>query len=201
MPELTAKSIRRKGRDPIFGLNVLRTESKADLAQLLAEISQDIEPKNSIEKIYVSDIVSYTWEVMRYRRVKTGLLNNALRIALTKILNDIRLPAALNPSHGWLIADGLSYRWLFDKEDRRQVLSLLQEAGFDESAIEAGAYRLVADDLEKADRMIHSAQAGRDKALRSIAKYRKSFADRLRRSSDRTLAADEVPSIANDAEN
>src|SRR5580692_7431094 len=30
MPELTAKSIRRKGRDPIFGLNVLRTESKAD---------------------------------------------------------------------------------------------------------------------------------------------------------------------------
>jgi hypothetical protein len=138
---------------------------------------------------------------MRYRRVKTGLLNNALRIALTKILNDIRLPAALNPSHGWLIADGLSHGWLFDKEDRRQVLSLLQEAGFDESAIEAGAYRLVADDLEKADRMIHSAQAGRDKALRSIAKYRKSFADRLRRSSDRTLAADEVPSIANDAEN
>jgi hypothetical protein len=57
---------------------------------------------------------------------------------------------------------------------------------------------IAADDLEKADRMLDSAQAGRDKAIRAIAKHRKSFADLLERNSDRALAADEVPDLKDD---
>jgi hypothetical protein len=49
MPELPAKPGRRKARDLYSGLDLLRTESKADFARLLADISQDIGPKNSIE--------------------------------------------------------------------------------------------------------------------------------------------------------
>jgi hypothetical protein len=202
MPELPAKPSRRKARDLNSGLSVLRTESKADFTKLLADISQDIEPKNSIEKIYVTDIASHTWDIMRYRRVKTGILNNALKPALVKILRQIQLPPSPNLSYErWLASERLSYWWLFDQESKRRVSSLLEEAGFDPSNIEAEAYRLVADDLENAERMVTSAQAGRDKALRSIAKYRRSFADQLRRSSDRALAEDEVPRVANDAEN
>ena len=88
-------------------------------------------------------------------------------------------------------------RGINDPEDRRRVLSLLKEAGFDESAIEAEAYTMVAKDLENADRMLKAAQEGRDKALRSLGKYRKSLAAHVRRNSDRLLAADEAPSIAN----
>jgi hypothetical protein len=77
----------------------------------------------------------------------------------------------------------------------------LKEAGLDESAIEAKAYTLVADDLEKANRMLESAREGRDRALRSIAKYRKSLAAQLRRNSDRVLGADQVPLIAGGEEN
>jgi len=72
----------------------------------------------------------------------------------------------------------------------------LRKAGLDESAIEAQAFCLVADDLEKARLMVNSAEDGRDKALRSIDKHRKNFAKRLRRASDRVLAADQVPSMA-----
>jgi hypothetical protein len=70
-------------------------------------------------------------------------------------------------------------------------MSLLQEAGFDESAIEAEAFRLVADDLRNIYQMLDAAQARRERTLKSIAKYRKIFQDQLRRSSDRFIAADQ----------
>jgi hypothetical protein len=78
---------------------------------------------------------------------------------------------------------------LFDQESKRRVSSLLQEAGFDLFATEAEAYRRCADDLEKANRMLKAAQDGRDKALRMIAKYRRSLADQLLQNSNRVLAA------------
>ncbi len=70
MTELTAKSGRRKARDLYFGLNVLRTELKGDLAALLADISQDIGPTDFIEKLYVNDVVYHTWDIMRFPRAK-----------------------------------------------------------------------------------------------------------------------------------
>ena len=75
-----------------MSFNVLRTESKADLAKLRADIRQGIEPIDFIEREYVQDIVYHTWDIMRYQRVTTGILNNALRKALAQILSEILLP-------------------------------------------------------------------------------------------------------------
>jgi hypothetical protein len=144
----------------------------------------------------------HTWDIMRYQRVTTGILNNALRRALAQILNEILLPPSTALAiKCWMSSQRLSHGWLLDPESKRRVLSLLKEAGLDESAIEAKAYTLVADDLEKANRMLESAREGRDRALRSIAKYRKSLAAQLRRNSDRVLGADQVPLIAGGEEN
>jgi hypothetical protein len=182
--------------------NVLRTESKADFAKIRAEIIQGIKPTDFIERGFVEDVVCHTWEVMRYEIVKTGILNNALRKALALILNEILLPPSTAKAvECWRSARILSHGWLIDPESKRQVSILLKEAGLDESAIEGKAYTLVVDYLEKANRMSNSAREGRDKALRSLAKYRKSWAVQLRANSDRVLAADEVPLIANREEN
>ena len=199
LTELPAKSGGRKARDLYSGLNVLRTESKPEFAKLLSEIRLYIVPENPIEEIYVADIAHYTWEIMLYRRVKTAMLNSASSAAVGHILCQILAP----PSHlskVMLTSDNLAWGWLLGQEDKNQVSSLLQEAGFDESAIEAGAFRRVAHALEKADRMLNAAHDRRDHALRMIAKIRKSLAQQLRRNSDRVLAADEVPGIASDAE-
>ena len=177
--------------------NVLRTESKADFAKIRAEITQDIRPIDFIEREYVEDVVCHTWDVILYQRVKTGILNNALRRTLALILNEILLPPTSMVVESWKASQNLSHGWLTDPESKRQVSILLKEAGLDESAIEAKAYTLVADHLEKANRMLNSAREGREKALRSLAKYRKSLAIQLRRNSDLVLAADEVPLIAN----
>ncbi|SHH72090.1 hypothetical protein [Bradyrhizobium erythrophlei] len=192
----------REARDLLSEFKVLRTESKADAVKILAAISQDIGPIDFLERIWVQEAAFYTWDTMRYRRVKTGILDNALTKALERILNRVKFPGPLSMNGKLHLEDRkaseiLAHEWLNDPEGRRRVLSLLEEAGFDESAIEAEAYTMVAKDLENADRMLKAAQEGRDKALRSLAKYRKSLAAHVRRNSDRVLAADEAPSIAN----
>jgi hypothetical protein len=193
---------RRKANRRNTRTNVLRTESEEEFSELLAGFTQDIGPKNLIERTHVDDVVCSTWDIMRYRRIKTGLLNNAFMKALTRILYRIQLPPSTQVlPERYKAAVGLAYDWLILKEARRNVATLLEEAGLDDSAIEAEAYMIAADELEKVDRMLNSAQASRDKALRAIAKYRKSFAHLLEQKSDRVLAADEVFGVTNNAVN
>jgi hypothetical protein len=203
--ELPAKSRRR---DPYSGQIVLRTESKDDYDAALAQIWQYIEPKDLIEEMYVREEAHYTWQLMRARRIETNILNNALQTALGRVLAQILYPP-IDHSGSILYQDArteqlqqqefqskkLAYEWLSDPDAKRRVSDLLVEAGFDGSAIEAEAFCLVEDDLENARRMVKSAEDGRDKALRKLAKHRKTFANQLRGASDRVLA-DQVPSIA-----
>jgi hypothetical protein len=197
---LAAKS--RRARNLQSRPGVLRTESKAEHDQLFADFTRDIEPRDIFERSYVEDIVFHTWEIMRYRRVKNGILGNRFRAAVESLLFQIQLPPS--PSRLSERSDAartIAYEWQLCSEGQKRVLAMLNVAGLDESAIEAAAFRLVVDDLEKADRMLSAAEAGRDKALRSIVKYRKSFANQLRLVSDRALAADEALIIAKDTVN
>jgi hypothetical protein len=199
MIELTTGTERQdKVRNSSPEIVVLRTESREDLARILEELTRDVDPQDSIERMYVRDIAHHDWEIMRFRRVKTGILNNAMRFALQSILRQIQFPPAANMSlEIWLAPEKLAYDWLVSQEARDRVFALLQEAGLDMSAIEAEAYRFRADDIEKADRQLLSAAAARERTLRSVVRYRKEFARQLRQSSDRVLAAEAVPSIAN----
>ena len=120
---------------------------------------------------------------------------------MAQILNEILLPPATTRlNECWMSSQRLSYGWLLDPDSNRQIESLLKEAGRDKSTIEAKAYTLVADDLENANRMLKSARQGWEKALRSVAKYRKSWAVHLRRNSDRVLIADQARLAAGDEE-
>jgi hypothetical protein len=192
----------RKARDAYAGFNVLRTESDADLAKMLADISEGIGPVDVFERIYVRDVAFYNWEMMRYQRIITATLNNALRRALERILQRIVIPYSIfmKPEifvESWKSSERLSHGWLIDPGDQRQVSLLLEESGFDESAIEAEAYTMVADQLECAHRMLKINEEGRERVLRSLAKHRKRLAADVRRNANRILAADQAPAIAN----
>jgi hypothetical protein len=185
-----------------MAFKILRTESESDMAKLRAEVESGIGPTDFIERGFVEDIVRYTWDIKRYERVETGILNNALRKALAQILNEILLPPSAAWAHKcWMSAQQLAHGWLLDPQTNRQVASQLKEAGLDESAITAKAQALVAGDIANARRMVESARVGRDRALRSLAKYRKSLAVHLRRNSDRALAADQAPLLTKAQEN
>ena len=92
-------------------------------------------------------------------------------------------------------SDELAYEWFFTQKAKDRVSSLLQKAGLDEFAVEAEAFRMMIDDIEKVDRALALAEARRDKSFRMIADCKESFSARIRQSAERVLAADTAPSL------
>jgi protein tyrosine phosphatase (PTP) superfamily phosphohydrolase (DUF442 family) len=180
----------------------LRTESEEDFEKLVDELERAVQPTNFVELMYVHDVAVRTWDIMRHRRNKAGIINNAFHAALENFLQRYLSPpkAAFYTleeiSADRLVANRLAYDWFYSQEAKDQVSGLLEEAGFNMQAIEAEAVRLALADIEKLDGLIASAEARRDKYLRSLARSEDGLATKLEESSTRRLAADSVPSIA-----
>ena len=61
----------------LFGLPpVLKSEDLAAYDALLAHVSKCVKPKDILEKIWIRDAVDLTWEVLRWRRLTTNLLES-----------------------------------------------------------------------------------------------------------------------------
>jgi hypothetical protein len=169
---------------------LLITESASEFAALCEEFEQEFKPRGIIERTYVSDICSMTWEIWRIRRCKTTIINAAFRKALSEIL--------LQAFGGYLTpgaeqkAEALAKRWFTDQEAKKQVSNLLAKSQLDETAIEAKAIQMSSSDLELIDKMLASLEARRTKAWHCIAEYRVALAQQLRRSSDRIIEGKDV---------
>jgi hypothetical protein len=175
---------------------VLRTEAEDEFASLHEELEQDIQPKGFIERMYVQDIAALIWEIIRLRRFKTVIINNAFRPALQNILKQILFkPEFIQKLDYELEADTLAYDWFHSQKAKTQVAKLLRQFQLDECAIEAEAFRLMSSDIDRLDRMMTLAEVRRDKALHCIAEYRDSLARRFRQSSERILGAEDVRHI------
>jgi hypothetical protein len=137
--------------------------------------------------MYVEDIAYLVWEVLRLRRSKTAIINLAFRAALTDVVTQLSLEPGDWKHEVQPHAEELAHQWFSDLDVKKQIAALLREFNLDETAIEAQAFRKSADDLERIDRLMASAEARRDKALVCITPYRGDFGALLRDSSDRLV--------------
>jgi hypothetical protein len=172
-------------------LPLLITESAEEFDALRDAFEQEIKPRGIIEQMYVHDICSIVWEILRLRRCKVVIINSAFRSALENLLVQLRQPGqqdfqARDP------ARELAQAWFTDKEDQKQVSETLRRFDLDESAIEAEAIRKSSSDLELLDRMLSSLESRRNKALGCVAEYRASLAHQLRQSADRITDGKDV---------
>jgi hypothetical protein len=166
---------------------LLITESKDEFDRLRNALTEEIKPRGIIEQMYIEDIAGLVWEIRRFRRNKAAIVNSAFRSALTEVLKQL-----LRKPGGSVVfvkdrAEELAHKWFSDTEVKKQIAGLLREFDLDETAIEAEAFRESAEDLERIDRLMASAEARRDKALVCIAQYRGDFGALLRESSDRLV--------------
>ena len=167
---------------------LLITESQDRFASLYAELEQDIQPKGPIERTYVFDIANITWDIERYRRYKTVIINNSWIAALQGILEQILCRQNFDGEDDHEeTAEALAHGWFENKRVKTQVANMLRQFQLDESAIEAEAFRLMSSDIDRMDRMLTLAEVRRDKALRNIAEYRDSLSLQLRQTSERIL--------------
>src|SRR5262245_50341597 len=167
-------------------LPLLITESAEEFDALRDAFEREIKPRGIIERMYVHDICSIVWEILRLRRCKAVIINSAFRRALENLLVQLRQPGqqdfeARDP------ARKLAHAWFTDKEAQKQVSETLSRFELDESAIEAQAIRKSSWALELLDRMLTSLESRRNKALGCVAEYRASLADQLQESADRII--------------
>jgi hypothetical protein len=165
---------------------LLITESADEFDALRDAFEREIKPRGIIEQMYVHDICSIVWEILRLRRCKAVIINSAFLSALENLLVQLR-PAG---QQDFLARDGarkLAHAWFTDKEAQKRVLETLGRFNLDESAIEAEAIRRSSSDLELVDRMLTSLESRRDKALGCVGEYRASLAHQLRETADRVI--------------
>jgi hypothetical protein len=173
-------------------LPLLITESADEFDALRDAFEQEIKPRGIIEHMYVHDMSSIVWEILRLRRCKVNIINAAFRSALQHLLAQfLREPG---PFENYLgdESEGLAQKWFTNKEVKKRVSDILNRF-LDESAIEAEAIRQSSADLELIDRMLTSLESRRNKALGCVAEYRASLAQQLRQSADRIIDGKVLP--------
>jgi hypothetical protein len=175
---------------------LLITESAEDFAALTAALTQEIKPRGVIEQMYVAHIAALVWEILRLRRCKDAAINTAFKEVLSGIVYRLAgEPDPDTPQRDWV--DAVSRDWFSKPKARKEVLELLDEFRLDESAIEAEAIRSRFSELEMFDRMLTLQESRLNKALRSIADYRDSFAKQVREVSKRVIEGDPVIQLEN----
>jgi hypothetical protein len=172
------------------------TEPADEFASMCEQVNQAIEPAGVIERMYAEDVIALTWEILRWRRSKAGIINGAFLAALQGLLEQLLNRRDFDPAFDHEeAAEELARGWFANQRAKSQVATLLRKFGLDEGAIEAEAIRSRAEDLERLDRMLALAELRRSKALHCLADYRQSQADRKKLSTDQILENDEVPRL------
>jgi hypothetical protein len=173
-------------------LPLLITESPDEFDALRDAFEREIKPRGIIEQMYVHDICSIVWEILRLRRCKVVIINSALRSALQSLLKQLLRQPGQYEYEVEDEAQTLAQSWFTDQESKKEVSELLSRFELDESAIEAEAIRKSSSDLELLERMLTSLESRRDKALGCVAEYRASLAHQLRESADRIIDGKDV---------
>ena len=190
-----AKASDQKNRLP-DGCYLLSTEARDEFVKLRDEVCAETRPDGRIEQMFVDDVIALTWEIMRVRRLKAGLINGALRTALEKVVAQIlpyeEFENGLNRDSA---AEELAHRWFTDDGVKATVAELLATYQLDQTTIEAQAYCECAEALEGMDRLLMMLMARWDKALLGLATYRQGLAKLLRRRTDEIIEHEEVPMV------
>jgi hypothetical protein len=168
-------------------LPLLITESADEFDALRDAFKQEIKPRGIIEQMYVHDISSIVWEILRLRRCKVVIINSAFRSALQSLLKQLLRQPGQSEYDVKDEAEALAQAWFTDQEAKKRVSEILSRFDLDESAIEAEAIRRSSSDLELLDRMLTSLESRRNKALGCVAEYRVSLGQQLRESADRVI--------------
>jgi hypothetical protein len=168
-------------------LPLLITESADEFDALRNAFEREINPRGIIEQMYVHDISSIVWEILRLRRCKVVIINSAFRSALQSLLKQLLRQPGQSEYDVKDEAEALAQAWFTDQEVKKRVSEILSGFDLDESAIEAEAIRSSSSDLELLDRMLTSLESRRNKALGCVAEYRASLARQLRESADRII--------------
>ena len=65
---------------------LLPGEKQADYADVAVRIVRAAKPRDAIEEFLVRDVVDLTWEILRLRRIKAGILRASMGTGVQRVL-------------------------------------------------------------------------------------------------------------------
>src|SRR5262249_48379506 len=137
---------------------VLKGENSKAYESLLAQVCSGIAPSDAIEQMWVRDVVDLTWEIFRWRRLKTELIASAVPTALRKILAPL---ADAKEDSEWMNA--LVKLWISQKPSGiNRVNKLLASADLTFDAVIAEAAKNRLDEIERVERLAANVEGRRD---------------------------------------
>jgi hypothetical protein len=182
---------------------MMNGESADVYAALLAEVKEQVQPKDILDQIRVRDFTDHVWEQMRYRRSMGVVINAHCRQALLQILIEgvgLSTKTARDLADFYFDVDrrdfGISesnvVTGFASRKSSNDVVELLNKHNFDESCIEQLAVQIAADTLKKIDDMAFRHEVRREQICREIERRRKEGRSCLESSSTNHLAGKEA---------
>jgi hypothetical protein len=170
-------------KSSLFGPSPLTEgEDARQYDELQTRFSATIKPKDFLEEMWTRDVVDLTWDILRMRRIKAGLLTSVMSTGMDRILKQLL---------DWEEADELSEAWSArDSEAIKSVEELLAARGLTMELAAARGFEARIDTFEQIDRMAMATEARRNAALRELERHRASLAQALRQASDEVIEAE-----------
>ena len=160
---------------------LLPGESESDYLGVAKRIVGGDQPKDAIEEFLTRDVIDLTWEILRLRRLKAGLLRISTSSGVTGVMNTL----GYDEREGYGSARTLGAMWASgQKSARNEVGSALKKAGLSTEDVMAEALESKIDSFERIDRMLASAEARRNNALREIDRHREALGAAMRQAID-----------------
>ena len=156
---------------------VLMGEDEADYAGLAARVVGVSGPRDALEELLLRDVIDLTWEILRLRRLKAGLLRASMSAGVSQVLETVGYP--------YFESERLSQDWAAGAaKARKQVDAVLTGAGLSMEEATAKTFERKIEVFEQIDRMQASAEARRNNALREIDRHREAAGAAARRAID-----------------
>jgi hypothetical protein len=157
---------------------LLNGEDRAAYDELLAAVTETVQPSDILEQIWTSEAVEKQWEALRQRRFKTAYIAANWQAALRATLEPlISYGLDLDDRTGMLA-------WKYTMGDQaaiEEVDKLFADANLTKEAVHAQAMAMHVETFATFERLIWAAEARRDASLREIEYHRAPFGQKLRR--------------------
>jgi hypothetical protein len=150
-------------------------EKETDYTTIAVRIVRASGPRDAIEEFLIRDSIDLTWEILRLRRVKAGILRASAGEGVDSILAGV--------GHPYPERNTLSQAWAAgDDRARMKVEAILTKAGMTIEDVTAKTLERRLHTFERLDRMLASLEARRNNAFREIDRHREALDGVVRQS-------------------
>jgi hypothetical protein len=162
---------------------LLPGERERDYTTIAERIVIASTPRDAIEEFLIRDVIDLTWEILRIRRVKAGIMRASASDGVERVLAGVGLdyPEMVRLGKEWAAGDDRA---------RKKVGAILTKAGMTIDEVTAKTLESNLDSFERLDRMLASVEARRNNALREVDRHRVALGGTVRQSIEEIEDAD-----------